>query len=403
MEAIADLQHCYTLLGSPQILTSYTNTSNEELDLSLVRGIYHFSEIKHRRTNLLYGTDEKVLEEDLSVNNGISYDTVILNMSKPQKHIAWRQFGSPDAELVVQCSGVETVGQTFNVRKITDLKERSKVREVGGLSKNKEDMKITSGCTLAVISSEVKKSPDVITDFQSDEPLHKDGVMGSNSENISERMAVGVKNKNVIQCEKIDSKISENNFNNEKDKTGNVFSTENESEKQKTIFEIESRDFNIAVQEMKNINEVCVTESFVSVSGTNYISAGSVDTDVKCVKCNGSKSQVLEHEHSPINGEENACNRELINAALVSSESEKRNEGLYNHKLQTDVIQGTEYDKTMKVPEKEEPTAEESMAERQAQRRAALEYVVNATLAHVAYFSESSQEAYTLAKYIEHT
>jgi hypothetical protein len=52
--------------------------------------------------------------------------------------------------------------------------------------------------------------------------------------------------------------------------------------------------------------------------------------------------------------------------------------------------------------EKENAAGGDIETERQARRMAALESVMNATLAHVAYFSERYQEAYTVAKYIEH-
>jgi hypothetical protein len=84
--------------------------------------------------------------------------------------------------------------------------------------------------------------------------------------------------------------------------------------------------------------------------------------------------------------------------------SEKRNQdALNNHNLLTDIMQETKCDKTTKETENEKPIREDNKPVKQAQRIAAIEYVVNATLAYVAYFSDSSQEAYRLAKYIEHT
>jgi hypothetical protein len=252
MEAIVDLQHCYTLLGNSQTITSCTETSNEKLDVNLVKGNYHFNEIKCRRTNLYHG-------------DGMSYDEddKMLNILKPQKHTVMGQCGSPNAELLVPCSKAEMSDQA-GVQKI-------------------------------------------------------------------------------------------------------------------------------------------VPHSCGSVSGRNDISMGSFDLDVKCVNHDGHKNQVMDCKSCSINDKENMYDPELINGVLVSNESEEENEEkLNNYKLQADVVQETEYDNNaIKGSKKEKPAGQESETERQEQRRAALEYVVNATLAHVAYFSESSHEAYNLAKHID--
>jgi hypothetical protein len=88
----------------------------------------------------------------------------------------------------------------------------------------------------------------------------------------------------------------------------------------------------------------------------------------------------------------------------VHEGSEKRNQDtLNNYNLLTDIVQETECDKTTQDSENEKPVREDNEPVKQAQRIAAIEYVVCATLAYVMYFSESSQEAYKLAKYIEHT
>lgn len=93
-----------------------------------------------------------------------------------------------------------------------------------------------------------------------------------------------------------------------------------------------------------------------------------------------------------------------LETVLVHEGSKKRNQdALNNHNLLADIMQETKCNKTTKGSENEKPVKENSEPVKQAQRIAAIEYVVNATLAYVAYFSESSQEAYKLAKYIEHT
>jgi hypothetical protein len=143
----------------------------------------------------------------------------------------------------------------------------------------------------------------------------------------------------------------------------------------------------------------------VSVSGISDISTRSFDVDVKCVNHDGDNSQVKGCKSISINGEENMYNPEMINAAVVATESgEENGKTMNSNRLQADVVQETEYDSSaVKGFKKDKPVGEESETERQEQRLAALEYVVNATLAHVAYFSDSSQEAYNLAKHIEHT
>jgi hypothetical protein len=93
-----------------------------------------------------------------------------------------------------------------------------------------------------------------------------------------------------------------------------------------------------------------------------------------------------------------------LETVLVHEGSEKRNQdALNNNNLLADIMQETECGKTTKDSENEKPVREDNEPVKQAQRIAAIEYVVNATLAYVAYFSESSLEAYKLAKYIEHT
>ena len=93
-----------------------------------------------------------------------------------------------------------------------------------------------------------------------------------------------------------------------------------------------------------------------------------------------------------------------LETLLVHEGSEKRNQDALNNRiLLADIMQETERDKTTKDSENKKPVREDNETVKQAQRIAAMEYVVNATLAHVAYFSESTQEAYKLAKYIEHT
>jgi hypothetical protein len=104
---------------------------------------------------------------------------------------------------------------------------------------------------------------------------------------------------------------------------------------------------------------------------------------------------------SEVSSRENTCDPELNAAKLVSEEREKRSEGrLNNYGLEAGA---TQYDHSArKYIEKENAAGGDNETERQAQRMAALEHVMNATLAHVAYFSESYEEAYSLAKHIEH-
>jgi hypothetical protein len=262
MEAIVDLRHCYALLGDSQIITSCNEANNEQLDLSLVKGNYHFNQIKHNRTNLYHDNDDKVIEYDPSLNNGMFCDDddedKILNKLKPSKLTEGGQCVSPNAELLIHSSKVEI----------------------------------------------------------------------SDQENVT-----------------------------------------------------------------------------VSVSGISDISTRSFDVDLKWVNHDGDNSQVKDCKSISINGEENMYNPEMINAAVVATESgEENGKTMNSNRLQADVVQETEYDSsTVKGFKKDKPVGEESDTERQEQRLAALEYVVNATLAHLAYFSDSSQEAYNLAKHIEHT
>lgn len=351
MEAFADLQHCYSLLvtSNLQCITTSAETRKEELNLTLVRGKYHFNEIKRRRTNFFHDIDEKGTEEDPLINNGGNEDDKISKMSKPPKQFG--QFGSPDAELMVQHSKVKAVDQAIKTEKMTGSEEYCKDGEEDEFSRNKDDKAIASGSLLALTDNEVrdekvessvtelKKYPNVITDHQSDRTLHENRIIGSTSQNVSEKIPVYLQNENILQSNKIGSEINGRLIDNDKDENENMHSTQSESKKQDTISEASSR--------------------------------------------------------------ENTCDPNLNDIVLVSEESEKRNKGrLNNNGLEAGAIQ---YDNNaIKDIEKENDAGGDSETERQEQRMAALEYVINATLAHIAYFSESYQEAYNLAKCIEH-
>lgn len=337
MEAFADLQHCYNLLGTSDLQCITTaETRKEELNLNLVRGNYHFNEIKRRRTNFFYDIDQKGTEKDLSINKGGIENDEISKMSEPPKLVARGQFGSSDAELVVQHSAVD---QTMKTEKMTGSEEHCKDGKEDECSRNKDDNENANGSVLALIDNEVKdekiesnlievkKYHNVITDCQRDRALHENMYIGSTSQNVSENIPVYLQSKKMLQRKKIGSEI------NKKDENENTHSTQSESKKLDRISEVSSRG--------------------------------------------------------------NTCDPDLNDAVLVSEENEKRNEGRLNNYV-------LEAGAAIKALEKENAAGGESETQRQVQRMAALEYVINATLAHIAYFSESYQEAYSLAKCIEH-
>jgi len=324
MDAITDLHHCYTLLGNPEILTWCTETRNEELDLTLVRGRYHFSEMKHKRQCFSYDMDEKATEKHLPVKDGDD-ESEVINRAKPPRHIAREKSGSFDAELVG--SDIKAVDQAIEAKKTADSEECCEGAGAAGLS---------AECMLTVTKSEVKNQEEEsyvkemkkcmdVTDFQSVATVHEEGVRGSLYEDEFQKASVNGQNKWVIlQCEKADGEVHGKRFDTEKYENGNVCDIKNGSQKLETV--------------------------------------------------------------------------------LVHEGSKKRNQAaLNNHNLLADIMQETECVKTTKDSENEKPVRVDNEAVKQAQRIAAIEYVVNATLAYVAYFSESSQEAYKLAKYIEHT
>ncbi|XP_033608450.1 uncharacterized protein LOC111867123 isoform X2 [Cryptotermes secundus] len=350
MEAFADLQHCYNLLGTSnlQCIATSAETRKEKLNLNIVRGNYHFNEIKRRRTNFFYDIDEKGTEKDLLISNGGNENNEISKISKPPKLIARGQFGSSDAELMVQHSAVD---QTMKTEKMTGSEEHHKDGKEDECSRNKDDKENANGSILTLTDNEVKdekiesnlievkKHPNVITDCQSDRALHEDMYIGSTSQNASENIPVYLENKKILQSKKIGNEINGRLIDNKIDENENMHSTQSESKKLDTISEASSRG--------------------------------------------------------------NACDPDLNDAGHVSEEIEKRNEGrLNNYMLEAGDIQND--NNAINDIEKEIAAGGESETERQAQRMAALEYVINATLAHIAYFSESYQEAYNLAKCIEH-
>jgi hypothetical protein len=324
MEAIMDLHHCYTLLDNPEILSWCAETRNEELDLTLIRGRYYFSEMKHKRKCLLYDMGEIATEKHLLVKDG-SGEGEVINGAKLPKDTTREECGSPDAKLVG--SNVKAVDEAIEAKKTTDSEECCEGGGAAGLSAECM-LRVTNneGKNQAVESyvREKKKCLDV-TDFQSDTAIHEDGVRGLLFEDVFEKASMDGQNKRVLlQCKQTDGEICGKIIDAEKDENGNVYDIKNGSYKQETV--------------------------------------------------------------------------------PVYEGNEKRNEDTSNnHNLLVGIMQQTEFDKTAKALEHEKPVRQENEPEKQAQRMAAMEYVINATLAYVAYFSESNQEAYKLAKYIEHT
>jgi hypothetical protein len=318
MDAITDLYHCYTLMGNPEILTWCAETRNEELNPTLIRGRYNFSEMKRKRKYLLYDKDEVTTGKHLPVKD--DDDGEIINTSKPPKHIAREETGSSDVELV---------GSNINALKATKAK---KTTDLGGFEGGGA-AGLSAECMLKVTNSEIKnqqvesfvremnKYPD-ISDFQNDKALREEGGTGSLSEVVCEKASVDVQKTWVLQCKEADGDIH-----------GKIIDSE------------------------KEYGNMC---------------------DIKT----GSHKQ---------------------GSVAVSEGSEKRNQdALNNDKVQKNIMQETECKNTARDSENEKRIREDSKSDKQTQRMAAMEYVVNATVAYVAYFSESSQEAYKLAKYTEH-
>ena len=324
MDAITDLHHCYTLLDNPEILTWCAETRSEELDLTLVRGTYHFNEMKHKRQCLLYNMDEKVTVKHLQVKDGDD-ESEVINRAKPPRHITREKSGSCDAELM--SSDIKAVHQAIEAKKTADSEECCEGEGAAGLS---------AKCMLTVTNGEVKSQEEEshvkemkkctdVSDFQNVTTVHEDGVRGSVYEDEFQKASVNGQNKWVVlQHDKADGEVRGKRVDTEKGENGKVYDIKNGSQKLETV--------------------------------------------------------------------------------LVHEGSEKSNQdALNNHNLLADIMQETECEKTTKDSENEKPVREDTEPVKQAQRIAAIEYVVNATLAYVAYFSESSLEAYKLAKYVEHT
>lgn len=324
MDAMTDLHHCYSLLDNPEILTWCAETRNEELDLTLVRGRYNFSEMKRKRHCLLYDMDGMATDKHLPVKDGDD-ESEVINRAKPPRHIAREKPGFCDAELVG--SDIKAIDKAVEAKKTADSEECCEGGGAAGLS---------AECMLTVSNNEVKNQEKEsyvkemkictdVTDFQSVAALHEDGIRGSLYEYGFQKASINGQNEWVVlQNKKADSEVHGKRVDIEKGENGNVYDIKNGIHKLVTV--------------------------------------------------------------------------------PVYEGSEKRNQdALNNHNLLADITQETECDKTTKDTENEKPVREDNKPVKQAQRIAAIEYVVNATLACVAYFSEGSQEAYRLAKYIEHT
>jgi hypothetical protein len=331
MEAFVDVQHCYNLLGTSNIQSIASAETRNELDLTSVRGNYHFNEMKRRRTDFFHDIGKKGTENNPIIHNSDNEDDEI-----SPKYTVKGQFGSRDDELMTQHSKAKVSDQAMKAEKMACSEGRGKGREGDKFPRNKNDKEIASG-SVSVLKgnkfrdekvessvSEVKKCPEVITDLQGDRALQEDKSMGSSPGDVFAKIPVCLQGRKVLQSKKIGSEI-----NGKLKLTGadeNVHSAKNESKKQDAISEADSGG--------------------------------------------------------------NKCDPNQIDVLLLSEESEKLNKA--------DAIQND--NSTIKEMDEENATGRESETERQA----ALEYVVNATLAHVAYFAETYQEAYVLAKYVEH-
>jgi hypothetical protein len=340
MEAFVDVQHCYNLLGTRNVQNIASAETRNELDLTLVRGSHYFSEIKRRRTDLFHDSGKKGTEKNPIINTCGNEDEEMSKISKPLKHAVKGEFGSHDAQLILQHSKTIATDQVMKAKNMTCSEEYRKDREDDEFSRNKNDKEITSGSVLAVTDIEVRdekvelsltevdKCPDVISDHQKDRSLHEDWSMGSTSEHVFEKIPVHLQGGEVPKSNKIGTDI--NGKLTDKNVYEHVHGAKNGSKKQNTI--------------------------------------------------------------SAANSRGNTCDLDQKEEVLFCEESDKRNEA--------DTIQ---YDNsTIKDMDEENAIGRESETERQTQRMAAMEYVVNATLAHMAYFSETYKEAYILAKYIEH-
>jgi len=177
MDAVTDLHHCYTLLGNPEILTWCAETRSEELDLTLVRGRYYFSEMKRERQCLLYDMDEKATEKHLPVKDGDDESEVIYT-AKPPRHIGREKSGSFEAELM--SSDIKAVDQAIEAKKTADSEDCCEGGGAAGLS---------AECMLTATNSEVKNQEEEsyvkelkkytdVTDFQSVATVHEEGVRG---------------------------------------------------------------------------------------------------------------------------------------------------------------------------------------------------------------------------------
>jgi hypothetical protein len=346
MEALADIQHCYSLLGTSiiQSIASSAEIRKDELNLNLVRGRYHFNELKRRRADIFHDVSKKRTEKDPVIKS----DDEISKTSQPPKHIMKGKFGS-HAEIMVQHSKVKVTDQAIKAE-IVGSEQYCKDREVDKFSRNKKDKKISIGSVLARTDNEVsdekvescrievKKCPDIITEHQSDR-AHEDRIMVSSSEDPSEKILIYQESRKVLENKKTSGEENKKLIDNDKNGNEHANITNNESKKQDAISEGNSTG--------------------------------------------------------------NAHDPDLSDAVLDVKESNNRNErGLNNRGTEAGAVK---YDNsTITDMDEEKATGRDTEAEKQVQRMAALEYIINATLAHMAYFSESYQEAYLLAKYIEH-
>lgn len=235
MGAITDLHHCYTLLDNPENLTCCAETRSEELDLTLVRGRYHFSEMKQRRQCLLYNMDEKATEKHLSVKDGDDESKAIIRAKLP-RCIEREKFGSCDAELVG--SDIRAVDQAIEAKKTADSEECCEGGAAAGLS---------AECMLTVTNSGAKNQEEesyvkemkkcmYVTDFQSVATLHEDRVRGSLYEDEFQNASVNGQSKRVLlQCEKADVEVHGKRDDTEKGENGNLYDIKNGSQKLETV------------------------------------------------------------------------------------------------------------------------------------------------------------------------
>ncbi|KAJ4445972.1 hypothetical protein ANN_12658, partial [Periplaneta americana] len=379
LEAIADLQHCYALLGNPTVVVPSDITPTEEFDLNSVTGHDLFEEINTKRVEFLRNNNGNITIRKSYFPSHDEYSRT----SKPTKHVATVQIGGTDRVV----SEVK-----FVLNEATD-----KVAQVEGICESSN----SSGATKLVdtdlcldVLFEEKESSKFETSINKSENKESSCEIDKIFENDDDALGLlDTQNKIGKVFTKVEMKINSSSENVE-DADKDHVNDENIPNEESQNRYVCNKPEDLCQEDKEEIVTCNLKHAETDFEATDVI-GNTFKVDTNRPDCNHEKNGIdlpnvlISDESSRVFDVNNTGtkNKNSTGAAIINDELEG-----YGRSFE---------DKSFK---------EESEEELESQRKEAMLYVLNATLAYVAYFSEinqeaykCNQEAYKFAKHIENS